>query len=394
VGTGAIQKKTVRDVDVAGKRVLCRVDYNVPMENGAITDDTRIAASLDTLRYLIEKGAAVVLMSHLGRPKGVDESLRLDPVAKRLSELLGREVKKIDVCAGEEAKKAASGLRPGEVLLIENLRFEPGEEANDPAFAKALAELGEIYVNDAFGAAHRAHASTAGVAKYLPAVAGLLMARELEFLGAALENPERPFVAILGGAKVKDKIGVIQNLLPKVDTLVIGGGMGYTFLKAKGYEIGKSLLDADRIGFAAELLATAGEKIVLPVDVVVADEFRPDAKTQIVDADKIPPGWEGMDIGPKSRAKIAEIVRAAKTVVWNGPLGVFEMPAFAHGTMAVAQALAESNAVTIIGGGDSAAAVQQSGLADKMTHISTGGGASLEFLEGKSLPGVEALLDR
>ena len=389
-----INKKTVRDIDVANKRVLCRVDYNVPIDDGEITDDTRITASLETLNYLLEQGAAVVLMSHLGRPKGVDESLRLDVVAKRLSSLLGREVKKIDVCVGEEARSAASSLAPGEVLLLENVRFDPREEANDPDFAKALAELGEVYVNDAFGAAHRAHASTEGVARHLPAVAGLLLARELEFLGGALEAPERPFVAILGGAKVKDKIGVIQNLIPKVDTLVIGGGMGYTFLKAKGYEIGKSLLDEGHVGLAAELLQSAGDKIVIPVDVVVADDFRPDAATQIVDADKIPADWEGMDIGPKTRDRIADIVRSAKTVVWNGPMGVFEMPAFAAGTNAVAAAMAESGALTIIGGGDSAAAVQQAGLADKMTHISTGGGASLEFLEGKALPGVVALLDR
>jgi len=389
-----INKKTVRDIDVANKRVLCRVDYNVPIDDGEITDDTRITASLETLNYLLEQGAAVVLMSHLGRPKGVDESLRLDVVAKRLSALLGREVKKIDVCVGEEARSAASSLAPGEVLLLENVRFDPREEANDPDFAKALAELGEVYVNDAFGAAHRAHASTEGVARHLPAVAGLLLARELEFLGGALEAPERPFVAILGGAKVKDKIGVIQNLIPKVDTLVIGGGMGYTFLKAKGYEIGKSLLDEGHVGLAAELLQSAGDKIVIPVDVVVADDFRPDAATQIVDADKIPADWEGMDIGPKTRDRIADIVRSAKTVVWNGPMGVFEMPAFAAGTNAVAAAMAESGALTIIGGGDSAAAVQQAGLADKMTHISTGGGASLEFLEGKALPGVVALLDR
>ncbi len=394
MGQGMINKKTVRDIDVANKRVLCRVDYNVPIDDGEITDDTRITASLETLNYLLEQGAAVVLMSHLGRPKGVDESLRLDVVAKRLSALLGREVKKIDVCVGEEARSAACSLAPGEALLLENVRFDPREEANDPDFAKALAELGEVYVNDAFGAAHRAHASTEGVARHLPAVAGLLLARELEFLGGALEAPERPFVAILGGAKVKDKIGVIQNLIPKVDTLVIGGGMGYTFLKAKGYEIGKSLLDEGHVGLAAELLQSAGDKIVIPVDVVVADDFRPDAATQIVDADKIPADWEGMDIGPKTRDRIADIVRSAKTVVWNGPMGVFEMPAFAAGTNAVAAAMAESGALTIIGGGDSAAAVQQAGLADKMTHISTGGGASLEFLEGKALPGVVALLDR
>ena len=385
----------MKDIDVANRRVLVRVDYNVPIEGGEITDDTRITASLETINYLLEQGAAVILMSHLGRPKGkVDESLRLDVVARRLESLIGRPVKKIDTCVGEEARRAASSLRPGEVLMLENVRFEPGEEENAPELARAFAELGEVFVNDAFGAAHRAHASTEGVARYLPAVAGLLLARELRFLGSALEDPERPFVAILGGAKVKDKIGVIRNLLPKVDTLVIGGGMGYTFLKAKGYEIGKSLLDAEHVGLAGELLAENGDKIVIPVDVVVADDFRPDANRRVVDADKIPADWEGMDIGPKTRERIAEIVRGAKTVVWNGPMGVFEMPAFAEGTNAVARALAESDAVTIVGGGDSAAAVQQAGFAAKMTHISTGGGASLEFLEGKALPGVEALLDR
>jgi len=395
VSRDQIRKKTVKDIDVANRRVLVRVDYNVPIEGGEITDDTRITASLETINYLLEQGAAVILMSHLGRPKGkVDESLRLDVVARRLESLIGRPVKKIDTCVGEEARRAASSLRPGEVLMLENVRFEPGEEENAPELARAFAELGEVFVNDAFGAAHRAHASTEGVARYLPAVAGLLLARELRFLGSALEDPERPFVAILGGAKVKDKIGVIRNLLPKVDTLVIGGGMGYTFLKAKGYEIGKSLLDAEHVGLAGELLAENGDKIVIPVDVVVADDFRPDANRRVVDADKIPADWEGMDIGPKTRERIAEIVRGAKTVVWNGPMGVFEMPAFAEGTNAVARALAESDAVTIVGGGDSAAAVQQAGFAAKMTHISTGGGASLEFLEGKALPGVEALLDR
>lgn len=393
-----MKKKTVKEIDVRGKRVLVRVDYNVPMEDGRITDDTRIVASLPTLRYLMEQGARIILMSHLGRPKGgPDPAYSLDPVARRLAELLGTPVRKVDDCVGESAEAAASTLEPGEILLLENVRFHPEEEKNGPEFAKALAKLGEVFVNDAFGAAHRAHASTEGVARCLPAVAGLLLARELEVLGGALESPERPFVAILGGAKVSDKIGVIENLLSKVDTLVIGGGMAYTFLKAQGLEIGRSLLDAARIEFAKELMArakTQGVRLVLPVDVVVADAFSPDANRQIVPVTAIPADWEGMDIGPKTRELIAEAVRGAKTVIWNGPMGVFEMPAFAEGTRSVAEAVAASGAFSIIGGGDSAAAVEQAGLADKMSHVSTGGGASLEFLEGKELPGVAALLDR
>ena len=393
-----MKKKTVKDVDVRGKRVLVRVDYNVPLEDGRIADDTRIVASLPTLRYLKEQGARVILMSHLGRPKGRPEpAYSLEPVAKRLSELLGQPVQKTDDCIGDEVEAAAFALQPGEFLLLENLRFHVEEEKNDPEFAKRLARLGEIFVNDAFGAAHRAHASTEGVARYLPAVAGFLLAREIEVLGGALEAPERPFVAILGGAKVSDKIGVIENLLDKVDTLVIGGGMAYTFLKAQGLEIGRSLLDADRIEFAKGLLERAkakGVRLILPEDVVVADAFRPDANRKVVPVTQIPADWEGMDIGPKTRQVIAQAVQGAKTVIWNGPMGVFEMPAFAEGTNAVARAVAESGAFSIIGGGDSAAAVEQAGLAEKMSHVSTGGGASLEFLEGKELPGVAALLDR
>lgn len=383
------------DLDVKGKRVLVRVDFNVPLDEARhITDDTRIRAALPTIEHLLNEGAAVILMSHLGRPKGVDDALRLDPVATRLSELLSRPVKKVDDCVGPEVEAAARELGPGEVLLLENLRFYKEETANDPEFARRLASIADVYVNDAFGAAHRAHASTAGVADYLPAAAGLLLARELDVLGGALENPERPFVAILGGAKVSDKIGVITNLLTKVDALLIGGGMAYTFLKAKGYEVGKSLLDAERIELAKELMAEAekrGVRLLLPVDVVIADDFSEDASTREVDVDSIPADWEALDIGPKTRQLFAEEVAKAKTIVWNGPMGVFEMAPFAHGTRAVAEALAASKGTTIIGGGDSAAAVQQFGLAERMTHISTGGGASLEFLEGKVLPGVAAL---
>jgi len=390
-----MRKKSVREIDVRGKRVLVRVDYNVPLEGGRVVDDTRVRASLPTLRHLLDSGAAVVLMSHLGRPKGkVDPQLSLAPVARHLEQVIGRPVAFIGECVGPEVEAAARALQPGQILLLENLRFHAQEEANDPQFAQALARLGDVYVNDAFGAAHRAHASTVGVARYLPAVCGLLLARELEVLGGALESPQRPFLAILGGAKVSDKIGVIQNLLPKVDTLAIGGGMAYTFFKAMGYEIGRSLLDAERVAFARELLERHGEKIVLPVDVVVADAFDAGARTQVVAANAIPPDWEGMDIGPATRARLAELIAGAGTVLWNGPLGVFELAPFAAGTRAVAEAMAASKAVTIVGGGDSAAAVAQTGLADRMTHISTGGGASLEFLEGKELPGVAALLDR
>ena len=391
-------KKTVRDVDVKGKKVLMRVDFNVPVKDGVISDDKRIRAALPTIEYILEQGAAVILMSHFGRPKGKPEdAYRMDPIAQRLSELLGKPVKKVDDCIGPEVEAAAAALQPGEVLLLENVRFHAEEEKNDPDFAKALAALGDIYVNDAFGTAHRAHASTTGVADYLPAVSGFLMEKELELLGGAVENPKRPFVAILGGAKVKDKIGVIESLLNKVDTLIIGGGMAYTFLKAKGYEIGKSLLDAERIDFCRDIMAAAAEKgvkLLLPVDIVVAKEYAPDAEHKVVAAQEIPADWEGMDIGPETAKLYSAEVKAAGTVVWNGPMGVFEFEAFAHGTRSVAQALADSAALSVIGGGDSAAAVEQMGFADKMTHVSTGGGASLEFLEGKVLPGVAALDDK
>ena len=394
-----MNKLTVKDLDVKGKRVFVRVDFNVPMdENQNITDDKRIRAALPTIQYLIDQGARVILASHLGRPKDQPEDkFRMDPVAKRLAELLGKEVTKVDDCIGPEVETAVAGLKDGDVLLLENVRFYPGEKKNDPEFAKNLAGLAEIYVNDAFGAAHRAHASTAGIAQYLPAAAGFLLQKEIEVMGKALNDPERPFVAILGGAKVADKIGVINNLLQKVDTLSIGGGMAYTFLKAQGYEIGTSLLDADSLTLAKELMEAAkerGVKFLLPVDIVIADRFAADAAYEVVPADQMRAGWMGMDIGPQTVELFSQEIKTAKTVVWNGPMGVFEMPNFAKGTQAVAQVMADSDAITIIGGGDSAAAVEQAGLADKLSHVSTGGGASLEFLEGKALPGVEALNDR
>ncbi|WP_324717305.1 phosphoglycerate kinase [Carboxydochorda subterranea] len=392
-------KKTVEDVDVANRRVLVRVDFNVPMdEQGRITDDKRIRASLPTIRYLVDHKARVVLMSHLGRPKGKpDPKYSLKPVAARLQQLLATRVAMLPDCVGDAVEQAVAGLQPGEVALLENLRFHPEEEKNDPAFAARLARLGDVYVDDAFGSAHRAHASTEGVAHHLPAVAGYLMAREISIMGRALAHPDRPFVAILGGAKVSDKIGVIRNLLTKVDRLLIGGGMAYTFLKAQGYGIGDSLLDAEHVDLARELMEDArrrGVRLELPVDVVVAKEFKADSPYQVVPASAIPDGWQGLDIGPETRKRFAEAVRDAGCVVWNGPLGVFEMPAFAEGSRAVARALADSHAVTIIGGGDTAAAVEQFGLADRMTHVSTGGGASLEFLEGRELPGVAILQDR
>ncbi len=393
-----MQKMSIRDIDVKNKKVLVRVDFNVPMQDGEITDDTRIQAALPTINYLIDQGAKVILCSHLGRPKGkVTAEFRLDPVAKRLSELLNRNVVKVDDCIGPAVEEAVDKMEPQDVLLLENVRFYAEEEKNDPEFARKLASIADIYVNDAFGAAHRAHASTEGVAKYIPGVAGFLMEKELSVMGKALENPERPFVAILGGAKVKDKIGVIRNLLSKVDSLLIGGGMAYTLLKAKGYEIGKSLLDEEGLTLAQELMDLAeskGVKLLLPVDVVVAERFAADSPHKTVDVDAIPADWMGLDIGPKTQAVFGDVIKEAKTVVWNGPMGVFEMDAFAQGTFEVAKALAESDAVTIIGGGDSAAAVEKAGLAEKITHVSTGGGASLEFLEGKALPGVEALMDR
>jgi phosphoglycerate kinase len=394
-----VNKKTVKDVDVRDKRVLVRVDFNVPQDpSGAISDDTRIRAALPTLQYLLENGARVILMSHLGRPEGVDDKWRLDPVAARLTELLGQPVKKVNDCIGAEVEAAAQAVGPGQVLLLENVRFHPEEEKNDPEFAQKLASLGDLFVNDAFGTAHRAHASTEGVAHHLPAVAGFLLGKELDVLGGVLTSPERPFVSILGGAKVKDKIGVIRNLLPQVDTLILGGGMAYTFLKAQGLEIGNSLLDSKHLEQAGKTLAgEGGEKVQLPTDVIVADHFQNPTRSETVDTSAIPGDMEGVDIGPRTIAAYQEILRSAKTVIWNGPMGVFEHPQFAGGTRAIAETLAEvaeSGASVIIGGGDSAAAVEQMGFADRMTHISTGGGASLEFLEGKTLPGVAALLDK
>lgn len=392
-------KKTIEDIQVNGKKVLVRCDFNVPMdENKVITDENRLRGALPTIQYLIKNGAKVILCSHLGRPKGeFNMKYSLRPVAERLSQLLGQEVKMADDVIGESAHKLASELKDGEVMLLENVRFHKEEEKNDPDFAKALASYADIYVNDAFGTAHRAHASTAGVADYLPAVAGFLIGKELSIMGKALDNPERPFVAILGGRKVSDKIGVINNLLEKVDTLIIGGAMSYTFFKAMGLNIGNSLVEEDKLELAKQLLAKAeakGIKMLLPVDCVLADDFNADAKMLTVDYDKIPDGWEGMDIGPKTRELYAQAIKPAKTVIWNGPMGVFEFPRFAEGTKAVAKALSECTGTTIIGGGDSAAAVEQLGFADKITHISTGGGASLEFLEGLELPGVAALNDK
>ena len=395
-----MNKKTVKDICVKGKKVLVRCDFNVPLdENKNITDETRINAALPTIKYLLDNGAAVILCSHLGRPKGeFNMKYSLAPVAKRLSEKLGFEVKLAKDVIGSDAKKLAAEVKPGEAILLENVRFQPEEEKNDPAFAKELASMADLYVSDAFGTVHRAHASTAGVAAYLPAVAGFLIGKELDFLGSAVENPKRPFVAILGGAKVKDKIGVITNLLEKVDTLIIGGGMAYTFQKAMGKEIGKSLLDEERIDLAKDLMEKAkakGVKLLLPVDNVCGSDFSNDCNIITVDADQgIPADYEGMDIGPKSVKLFSDAIKEAKTVVWNGPMGVFEFPNFAKGTLAIATAMAESDAITIIGGGDSAAAVTQMGLADRMSHISTGGGASLEFLEGKTLPGVACLEDK
>lgn len=391
-----MNKKTIRDIQVDGKRVLVRVDFNVPMDGDRITDENRILGALPTIRYLLEHNAKVVLCSHMGRPKGeVNPKYSLAPVAKRLSELLHQEVKMAKDVVGEDADRIVAGLKEGEVCLLENLRFHKEEEKNEEAFAKKLASYGEIYVNDAFGTAHRAHASTEGVTHFLPvAVSGFLIEKELKFLGDAVNHPVRPFVAILGGAKVSDKINVIKNLLEKVDVLIIGGGMSYTFTKALGGSVGNSLLEEDKIPLALELLDRAKQKnvkLLLPVDTVVADKFANDANQKVVKANAIPDGWEGLDIGPETRKLFAQEIKNAKTVVWNGPMGVFEFPAFAEGTKAVAKAMAESDATTIVGGGDSAAAVEQLGFADKISHISTGGGASLEFLEGIELPGVKAL---
>lgn len=393
-------KKTVRDIEVKGKRVLVRCDFNVPMQDGKITDDIRITSALPTIKYLIDHGARVILMSHMGRPKGEAKmEFTLKPVADRLSELLGQEILFISApeVVNPQIADAARNLKDGQVMLLENVRFRKEETKNEPEFAKELAQLGEVFVNDAFGTAHRAHCSTAGVADYLPAVSGFLIEKEVKFLGEALENPQRPFVAIMGGAKVGDKIPVIENLLKKVDTLVIGGGMSYTFFKAMGLEIGTSILDEESVGLAGELMKkaeAAGVKMLLPTDVVCAKEFDNNSDKIVCEREAIPADRMGMDIGPQSVQRIAEELSAAKTVVWNGPMGVFEMPNFAEGTKKVAEALANSSAATIIGGGDSAAAVEQFGYADKMTHISTGGGASLEFLEGKTLPGIAVLEDK
>ena len=417
-------KKTVKDVEVSGKKVLLRCDFNVPQdkETGAITSDKRIVAALPTIQYLLEQGAAVIACSHLGKPeasfdkwvkkqteKGKDPAslteekwkkslakLSLAPVAKRLGELLGKPVSMAADVVGEDAKAKAAALKPGEILLLENTRFEKGETKNDPELAKAMASMAEVYVSDAFGAVHRAHASTAGVADYLPAVSGFLIQKELDFLGGAIANPKRPLVAILGGAKVSSKIGVINNLLEIADTIIIGGGMSYTFSAAQGGKVGNSLLESDWMDYSKEMIAKAeakGVKFLLPVDTVCGDKFAPDAKSQLVKAGEIPDGWEGLDIGPETVKLYCDAVSGAGTVIWNGPMGVFEFPAFAKGTEAMAEALSKTSAITVIGGGDSAAAVEQLGYADKMSHISTGGGASLEFLEGKELPGVACLLD-
>ncbi|ULM96958.1 phosphoglycerate kinase [Peribacillus frigoritolerans] len=394
-----MNKKSIKDIELKGKRVFCRVDFNVPMQDGKISDDTRIKAALPTISYLTEQGAKVILASHLGRPKGqVVEELRLAPVAERLSELSGKDVQNAEEAYGDTVQSIIENMQNGEILLLENVRFYPGEEKNDQELAKSFAALADVYVNDAFGAAHRAHASTEGIAHHLPAVAGLLMEKELSVLGKALSNPERPFTAIIGGAKVKDKIGVIENLLEKVDHLIIGGGLGYTFIKAQGHEIGNSLLEEDKIELAKSFIESAKEKGVklhLPIDAVVTSEFSPDAETDNVDIDAIPSDKMALDIGPKTSELFADVIKSSKLVIWNGPMGVFEFDKFANGTRTVAQALAEANdTYSIVGGGDSAAAAEKFGLAEKMSHISTGGGASLEFMEGKELPGVVALNDK
>ncbi len=392
-----MKKKSIRELDVKGKRVLVRVDFNVPQDkkDGHITDDNRIRQALPTLKYLLDQGASLVLMSHLGRPKGKDDKYSLKPIATRLQELLGRPVQIATDVHGDAVVRQAQVLKPGEVLLLENVRFYPEEELNDPAFARELARLGDVYVNDAFGSAHRAHASTSGVADYLPAVAGFLMEKELDYLGDALEHPKHPYVAILGGAKIADKIGVIDNLLPKVERILIGGGMANTFAKANGYPIGDSLVENDQLDIARATMQKGKGKMVFPVDWVIADKFTADAEAKVVDVESVPDGWRILDIGPDTVKLFQKELQGAKTVAWNGPMGVFEFPKFANGTNAIAKTLASlPDAITVIGGGDSAAAVQEAGLADKMTHVSTGGGASLEFMEGRALPGVEALQNK
>ncbi|TWT24338.1 phosphoglycerate kinase [Planomicrobium sp. CPCC 101110] len=392
------KKMTMKDVDLKGKRVFCRVDFNVPMSEGKITDDTRIRAALPTINYLIEKGAKVILASHLGRPKGtVNEDMRLAPAGVKLGELLHKDVKSLDESVGEKVEQEIASMNEGDVILLENVRFHAGEEKNDEELAKEFAALADIFVNDAFGAAHRAHASTAGIANYLPSVSGLLLEKELDVLGKALSEPDRPFTAIIGGAKVKDKIGVIDNLLEKVDNLLIGGGLSYTFLKAQGIEIGTSLLEEDKMELALSFLKKAEEKGVklhLPIDVVIVKEFSNDTETKVVKIDEIPSDWMALDIGPETVKLYADVIANSRLIIWNGPMGVFEMSSFENGTKSVAEAMANTEGYTVIGGGDSAAAVEQFHVADKMDHISTGGGASLEFMEGKELPGVTALTDK
>lgn len=393
-----LAKKSIQDVELQGKRVFVRVDFNVPMEDGQITDDTRIRAAIPTIQALVDQGAKVILASHLGRPKGeVNEDMRLTAAGERLAELMNKPVNKLDESIGEVVETAIAEMKEGDIVLLENVRFHKGEEKNDEALAQAFANLADVYVNDAFGAAHRAHASTEGIAKFIPAVSGFLMQKELDVLGKALSAPEKPFTAIIGGSKVKDKIGVIENLLNQVDHLLIGGGLSFTFVKALGYEIGNSLLEEDKIELAKSFIEKAKEKGVelhLPIDAVVANEFSKDADTQVVDIDAIPEGWMGLDIGPKTVEKYAQVIQNSKLIIWNGPMGVFEMEKFANGTQSVANAMAETAGYTIIGGGDSAAAVEKFNVADKMDHISTGGGASLELMEGKELPGIVALNDK
>jgi len=390
-----MNKKTVKDVDLKHKRVLMRVDFNVPMADGKVTDDKRIRAALPTIKYILEQDASLILMSHLGRPKSASDSeFSLRAASETLSSLLEKPVQMAPDCVGAEVEKLAKALKPGEVLMLENTRFHAGEEKNDLELAKQMASLGDVYVNDAFGSAHRAHSSTEGVAQFLPAVSGFLMEQELEYLGRAIANPEHPYIAILGGAKISDKILVVETLLSKCDKLIIGGGMANTFLSAKGLNMQDSLVEETSIETAKNILAKSSDKLILPVDAVIADKFDAEANTQIVDVDKIPAGWRMLDVGPKTIEAYKDVLNTAKLVVWNGPVGVFEMPKFAEGTFAIAKLLAESKAITVIGGGDSASAVKKAGVAKQMTHVSTGGGASLEFLEGKELPGVAALLDK
>ena len=390
-----MNKKTVKDIDIKGKRVFMRVDFNVPMADGKVTDDKRIKAALPTIKYVLDQGASLLLASHLGRPKGgPDPEFSLRPASEVLATLLGKPVKMAPDCVGPEVEKMAKELKPGEVLMLENTRFHAGEEKNDIDLAMQMAALAEIYVNDAFGSAHRAHSSTEGIAHFLPAVSGFLMEQELEYLGRAVANPEHPYIAILGGAKISDKILVVETLASKCDKLIIGGGMANTFLSAKGLNMQDSLVEAESIETAKTLLGKLGDKLVLPVDAVIADKFDAEANTQVVDVDKIPAGWRMLDVGPKTISLYQSTLDGAKLIVWNGPVGVFEMPKFAEGTFALARMLAESKAITVIGGGDSASAVKKAGVAKQMTHVSTGGGASLEFLEGKELPGVAALMDK